>query len=536
MKLKHVVLVLITIIAATNCVTSSEKEDTVASEKSKTEKKQAQEIFSKLHPEFYGRFETGIFDESACEIVAYHAGTKRIFCVNANSGGLIIIDASNPASPTKIKDISFGEGEANSVAVNGDLVAIAVNAANYHETSKKGHVVFTDLDGNIVKEVEAGYLPDMVTFTKDGKYVLAANEGEPSSDYSVDPIGSVTIIKVSDFSTKEITFSETDLKGDVRITGPEGTTVSQDIEPEYITVSPDGRKAFVACQENNAIARIDITTATLDGVFALGYKDHNIKGNGMDFAKDGEIKIENRPTLGMYMPDSVASFEADGKTYVVTANEGDDREYGDYEDATKVKKIELDPVAFSAEDIEWFKHSSLRVSKVNGDENGDSKFEKLYTFGGRSFTIFDEDMNLVFDSGDQFERTIAELHPETFGCSNTNLELESRIEKKSIEPEALTVGKIGEKTYAFIGLERDGGIMIYDITTPKESAFITYLSSRKYDAVVNADMEYDDTSTANTGDLAPEGMAFVPAENSPTGKALLIVGNEVSGTVSIYQM
>ena len=93
------------------------------------------------------------------------------------------------------------------------------------------------------------------------------------------------------------------------------------------------------------------------------------------------------------------------------------------------------------------------------------------------------------------------------------------------------MGTIGEKTFAFIGLERMGGIMVYDVTDPAAPVFVDYYNSR-------SDWSTEDVESVagSAGDLGPEGLKFVPAAQSPNGQPLLIVGNEVSGTTSVYDL
>ena len=44
------------------------------------------------------------------------------------------------------------------------------------------------------------------------------------------------------------------------------------------------------------------------------------------------------------------------------------------------------------------------------------------------------------------------------------------------------------------------------------------------------------TVLATAGDLGPEGLVFIPAAQSPNGRPLLVVGNEVSGTTAVLQL
>ncbi|MGK7886093.1 MAG: choice-of-anchor I family protein, partial [Crocosphaera sp.] len=312
-------------------------------------------------------------------------------------------------------------------------------------------------------------------------------------------------------------------------------SASRDFEPEYIAVSPDGDTAFVTLQENNAFAVVDIATAMVTDVLPLGFKDHSLPGNGLDASdRDGEINIQNLPVFGMYQPDTIASYKVGEETYYVTANEGDARvrpsdddvlpepndEEGDvFNEEDRAKDLTLDPTAFpDAATLQTDEVlGRLNVTNTLGDTDGDGDFDELYAFGSRSFSIWNSDGQLVFDSGDDFEQITAALFPDIFNANRTG-GFESRSDNKGPEPEGVTVGMIGDRFYAFIGLERIGGFMTYDVTDPLNPLFIKYVN---------------DTAL---GDLSPEGLLFIPAEDSPNGDSLLVLTNEESGNTSIYSV
>ncbi|RZM74914.1 bifunctional metallophosphatase/5'-nucleotidase [Leptolyngbya iicbica LK] len=483
-----------------------------------------------------GTYETGAFDEGAAEINAFDPDSDRLFVVNSNAVTIDILDVSDPSNPTLINQIDatqFGAG-ANSVAVKNGIVAVAIE----NETvTDNGKVVFFDADGNFLNEVEVGALPDMVTFTPDGSKVLVANEGEP--DDGVNPEGSVSIIDISS-GVASATVATADFKafdGQEDALRAEGVRIfpgidfSKDAEPEYITVSPDGTQAFVSLQENNAFAVIDLATKQVTDVVGLGYKDYSLPGNGIDASdRDDAINIQNYPVFGMYMPDAIASYEVGGMTYVVTANEGDARD----EDA-RVADLVLDPVAFpNAAELQADEVlGRLEVSTIDGDIDGDGDYDALYAYGARSFTIFDTAGNVIFDSGDQFEQITASLFPDFFNSTNDeNGSFDSRSDAKGPEPEGVVIGEVDGSIYAFIGLERIGGVMVYDITDPTNAEFVQYINNR--DFTVDAQLGDGSTNPA-VGDLGPEGLTFIAAADSPTGEALLAVSNEISGTTSLFE-
>jgi hypothetical protein len=246
--------------------------------------------YSSISLEHIGNFETGIFDEAAAEIVAFDPGTKRLVFVNANDATLEVLDLSDPSNPTELfsLDMTIYGAVANSVAVYDGVMAVAVES---DPAQDPGNVVFLDMDGNFINSVMVGALPDMVAFTPNGKFLLVANEGEPNDDYDVDPEGSVSVINLrpgvaqidqSDVRTASFDrFNMNNLPAGVRVFGP-GASVAQDLEPEYIAISPDSRFAFVSLQENNAMAIVNIKNARVMRLVPFGTKDHMLAGNGMD--------------------------------------------------------------------------------------------------------------------------------------------------------------------------------------------------------------------------------------------------------------
>ncbi|MGB3514706.1 MAG: choice-of-anchor I family protein [Microcoleaceae cyanobacterium] len=513
-----------------------------------------------------GTFSTGVFDDSGAKITAFDPDNQRLAVVNDDSLALDILNIIDPTNPNLEFSIDLGQfgdfGAVNSVAYTDGIFAVAVENDT---ATNRGEVLFFNPFGDLINQLTVGSLPDMLTFTPDGSKLLVANEGEPSDDYTIDPEGSVSIIDVSggvdgltDADVKFAGFKAFNDKidelreKDVRIFGP-GSTVAQDLEPEYITVSEDGTTAYVTLQENNALGILDLTTNEFTDVVALGFKDYSLPGNGLDASdRDGKINIQNYPVFGIYNPDEIAAYTVGGETYLVTANEGDSREYlfeddeGNEVEAlveeTKVGDVVLDPTAFP--DAEILQQDEilgrLEITNTMGDTDGDGDFDELYAFGGRSFSIWNEKGELVFDSGDDFEQITAELFPEFFNSTNDENNFDNRSDNKGPEPEGVTIGKVGDQTLAFIGLERVGGFMTYDISNPLAPEFITYTNNRDFSVEFDVDEEGDpdptDEQLAAVGDLGPEGLTFISADQSPTGKALLVVANEVSGTTTIYDI
>lgn len=486
------------------------------------------------------------------EIVAFDPASKRIFIANSVAGRIDIVDIATPATPKLIRSVPVATlGGINSIAAKNGLIAAAIEATQKEDDGK---VIFIDTAGVILKEVGVGVLPDHIGFSPDGKFVLTANEGEPLSDYTKDPEGSVSIIDISAGiatlnQSQVTTLGFTQLnplvanyrQAGLRVFGAKtgqagGSTLSQDLEPEYIAFSPDSRTAYVTLQENNAIAAIDLTTkqlATVQGLPALrplGFKDHNKPGNGLDASDQSTgANLANLPVHGVYMPDAIASFTVAGKNYLITANEGDSREYTAYTEVTNIKNIRLEPTVFPDSNDLRLDHLLGRtvVTKASGDLDGDGDYDQIHTLGSRSFSIWDGQGALVWDSGDQLER-ITRDHPtygKMFNASHgTTTVAKNRSDDKGPEPEGVTVAVINKKPYAFIALERIGGVMVYDLSNPLAPKYVTYANNRAFPAN-NA-----------TDDLGSEGIVFISDKESPTGQPLVLLANEISNSVSIFQV
>jgi len=463
-----------------------------------------------------GTYDTGIFDEAAAEIVAYDQASQRLFFTNANDMSISILDISTPTNPTKVSDIAMSTygGDVNSVAVQNGIVAVAIAA---EDKTANGAVIFFDTDGNYLNQVSAGALPDMVTFNRAGTKVLVANEGEPNDDYTIDPEGSVTIINISNgvVNANPVTIpmsAYTDINGlrnaNIRIFGP-NATVGQDLEPEYITVSEDDKTAYVVCQENNTVVKIDLMTDYIQSIHSLGYKNYYQVGNEIDASDKNEaIDIRPWPVLGMYQPDAIKAVTIGGKNYFVTANEGDARDYDGYSEEVRVKDLVLDPTVYpNATELQKDENlGRLKTTTALGDIDGDGDVDQIYSYGARSFSIWDDNANLVFDSGSDFVKRLQDLEGENY--------VKNRSDDKGSEPEAIEIAKIGDKTYALIGLERQSGIFVYDISTPTSPSYVSYVR--------------------NETDIAPEDIVFIAGAESPNGQNLVVTANEVSGTITIF--
>ncbi|WP_316789548.1 choice-of-anchor I family protein [Pedobacter frigoris] len=481
-------------------------------------------------PEFFVNEDAATFSEigsydvgeiGAAEISAFDPATNKLFVVKNENEGLAnqlnqieVIDFSNPTAMKSIGSIamkSFG-GAVNSVAVHGGKLAAAIQSDNKQANGKVA--VFKTSDQSKIAEITVGALPDMVTFSPDGKYIMTANEGEPSADYTNDPSGTVSIISVdNNYAVTTIDFSSMAnqqaalMQKGFRIFGP-GLNFVKDIEPEYITISADSKTAWVTLQENNAIAKIDIASKTITNIFPLGFKDYNLAGNEIDPSDDDKKYLAAKwPVKGIYMPDAVAVLESNGTPYLFTANEGDSREYDAFVEMKRVKDktITLDPAVFpNATDLKKDGQlGRLNITTTLGDANGDGIFDALYSLGSRSFSVWNGNTGVqVFDSKNELDIKVNEASAYDDG----------RSDDKSVEPEGITIGNVGHKKVAFVGMERVDAVAVYDVTTPTSPVFLQLFKC---------------------GD-APEGVLFIPAKDSPTKKSLLVVSSENDGVIKVF--
>jgi hypothetical protein len=501
-----------------------------------------------------------------------------LFVTNGATNQIDIVDISDPTYPEKVKSIDLaakGVIGIQSVAAKDGLVAIATSLVS---TQSNGKIFFADTNGKLVKGaesgIEVGALPDHVVFSPDGRYVMSANEGEPKSycltdgklPTTTDPYGSISIIDVSGSVPSAATTLNFEAYNDRagaltfqggRVFGPNATT-AQDLEPEYITFSPDSKYAYVTLQENNAIATIDVATKAILEISGLGYKNHSVAGKGLDAINDGTATVANQNVQGMYLPDAIASLKgADGTNYVVTANEGDSRSYPCVLGGTDTTKIEDEDAKISSI-FDSTDTAITAVSKAVGSlvvtpfapataraiaVTGSTKVKTAYSFGTRSFSVWRpanvegvDTMEQMWDSGDFLETLVAKENAAGYNSdwNTTNGSpnaLESRSTKKGPEVEGVAVGSAYGTQWIVVGMERDGGIALFDGNDPLKPVFVDYINTsvREGNLIAGKAM-----STA--GDVSPEGIMFVSPEDSPTGSALVIVSYELSGTVGIYEI
>ncbi len=470
------------------------------------------------------------------EIVAFDPGSDRFFVTSGD--GLQVLSVDENLNMTLLGVVELGTNDITSVAVSNGLVAVAVASDPKQDPGtvfilEAGALVSQSM---IINSVAVGALPDMVTFTPDGTKILTANEGERTEVDDVedgatlvDPEGSISIIDLTQGSLLPVTTATFTAFNDqidslvaeglrtfAGTPGNEMLTLAQDLEPEYIAISPDGTEATITLQEANAVAILDIEAGEITDIQPLGLKP--FENLNFDFSdRDDEVNLggfDAANVFGQFMPDTIASFVGgDGATYYVIANEGDARD--DFFDGPdgRVDDLNLDPTTFpdagSLQNDENLGRLEVTIQEgLNGDTDGDGDIDQILAYGGRSFSILNEDGVIIYDSGSHIEEFAAsqgEFISDDF--PNTGVLDDGRSDAKGPEPEAITTGVFGDSVLAFVGLERGGGgIMVYDVTDPANVTFVSYLRA------------------PNT--LAPEGLVYVPADDSPTGQPILAVASE----------
>lgn len=462
--------------------------------------------------------------QGAAEISAYDHSTKKLFVVNNSAGNnrIEVVDLTNPASPVVTGNINIATygGLVNSVDVSNGTLAAAIEAIP--KTNNGKVLLFKTTNYSVLANVTVGALPDMVTFSPDGNFILTANEGEPNEANTIDPVGTVSIISVNenysvtnlDFSGFESRAAQLKTKG-FRIFG-KNASFAQDIEPEYIAVSENSKKAWVTLQENNGMALIDLNSKTITDILPFGFKDYNAPGNTIDASDEGGTNIptlvpvvnfNSWPVYGMYMPDAIAVLPNNNVPFVFTANEGDQREYAGFNETVRVgsSAVTLDPTAFP--NAPFLKQNAnlgrLNITNTLGRTGINGAYTGLYSFGARSFSIWHGlTGELLFDSKDFIDKKAFEMGKYPNG----------RSDDKGSEPEGITTGRVGNKNLLFVGLERANAVMVFDVTNPVKPAYLQWL---------------------NTG-VGPEGLLFLSAEKSPNGKSMLIVSSENDGFIKIF--
>jgi len=466
--------------------------------------------------------------------VQYNRDNQKAYVANGKEGILSVFPMQEDGTlgkeqkinvKTMIPGFTYGDMMGIDIDTVHDRIAVSLQAADY---KSNGQIAILSYDGTLLAYYEAGVQPGMVVFTKDGNKLLSANEGEPRNGYGSgeeDPAGSVTIIDFGQETPQAATvgfasFDSEKLAGKGVLFSKIGGSIlsaEKDLEPEDIVITDDGSKAYVSLQEANAVAVLDLNQNRFTEIKSLGFTDLSKTENAVDVQEDGKYSPKQyKDAYAVRMPDGLALFEQGGKTYLLTANEGSPKEWG-----TKGKDGYFTNDAMknlSATDgTEGNKVHALDSQVTAGLEEG-----KTYLFGGRSFSIFDtEGMELVYDSANEIEKKTAETFGAYFNCSDADNVCDSQSPKSGPEPGTATVGKVGGRTYAFIGLGQIGGIMVYDVTVPNESKFVSYINSRDFSGKV-------------AGDVSPEELDFVLANDAAGKQPMVLAACDGSGTLAGY--
>lgn len=485
-------------------------------------------------------FSNGAEGTNSAEIVAFDPTTDKLYIANSIGAKVDIVDLSNPATPALLNSISITPyGNINSLTVHNGVLACAVENSN---PQLNGNIVFLDQNGVFISQVPVGAMPDMITFNNDYTKVLVACEGEPKSDYSIDPEGSVGIIDITGgypaLTAANVTMvnfqsfngQEASLRSQgIRIFGP-GSSAAQDFEPEYITLSEDNSTAYVSLQENNAMAVIDIATGTVSAIRPLGTMNYANGNSGLDASdQTAGIFIGSVPVKGLFMPDALAHATIGGAEYIFSANEGDAREYTAITEVARLSATSLDA---SIPDQNILKHNQflgrINVTNASGDTDNDGDIDDIHVFGTRSFSIWNAQTGaLVFDSKDLLEQITAN-HPTLSGLFNASNSSGTSVSKnrsddKGPEPEGVSTAFINGNHYLFVSLERVGGVMLFNVDVPSAPVYVGYYNNRSVGA--------------NSGpDRGAEGIIIIKKEDSPTGNDIVILANEISSTLSIFDI
>lgn len=502
--------------------------------------------------------------EGGAEIATFHPASNRIFTTNGVKNSIDIYDISVVTSPRKVGSVSlnpFGN-DVTSVAAGKDVVVAVVSTAETFSASgiptvKNGKLVVFDVNGKVLSSPDVlGVLPDSVTFTPNGEIALVAIEGQPvcakddpattareDQDYAkaVDPVGGVTVVNLTSPTNPVLkfagfdSFNVADMKRIGISLSSVVNSVAKDFEPEFISAI-DNDVAYVTIQEANAIGKLNIQSARFESITrAFESRLERIARDTSD--RDSGAGPRNYSNVvGDSQPDAIAGFKIGSGHYFVTANEGDAREYSCLNDDLRGASLKVDARRFP----DWKNLSAsgalgrAKVNPNNGDRDGDGDIDVIHLRGANSMTMYRNGVPL-WDSGDLLDQ----IQINAFGVANINgshslsadkLTMnyvgQDRSDDKGSEPEGVAVGKVGERRIAILGLERMSALVLFDITNPSAPIFQEWLQMLPTRATPAKDVKY----------WSPEGVIFVPADKSPSGKALIITSYELSGSLSIHEI
>ena len=502
--------------------------------------------------------------EGSSEIAAFHAGSKRIFATNGVKNSIDIFDISDVANPKKVGSVSLAPygNDVTSVAAGKDVVVAAVLvtetfSATGVPTTPNGKIVVFDTSGKVLSSADIlGVLPDSVTFAPNGTTALVAIEAQPvcakdnpattekeQSDYTKasDPVGGVSVVDLSNPAAPVVKFAGFDqftvaqMKAKGIAVSTVVNNVSKDFEPEFVT-AVDNETAYVTIQEANAIGKLNIQTATFESITRA------FESNVSKVARDTSDKDSGAGprtyanVVGASQPDAIAGFKMGSGNYFITANEGDAREYTCLNDDLRAASLTVDTRRFP----NWTTLKAdaalgrAKVNPTNGDKDGDGDIDTIHLRGSNSMTMYRNGL-AIWDSGDLLDQiqtlafgvaNINGAHSYSKDKATMNYVGQERSDDKGAEPEGVALGMVGDRRIAILGLERMTALAIFDITQPRVPVFQEWLQMLPTTATLTKDVKH----------WSPEGIVFVPADKSPSGKALIITSYELSGSLSIHQI
>lgn len=591
------------------------------------------------------------FGMGAVEKTAWDEGEKYLYTVS-EAGYVNVVDYSSPSSPSvvsafainlkgkKLTDIAVCASARMLFVAHGADDTVSNGRVRFYATARREGAVAPAF----LKEVVTGPLPDMIAPNGDCTMLAVANEGEgkySSATGLTDPPGSVSIVKdLTAASPTVVSVSLASLGSDEELiakgvhlplskkameywddhsaiaadlnfsTARGSYTSAMSLEPEYLGWSASGSKVFVGLQENSAIVTVDVPAAadwaskppSASRIDALGLKDWSESGStaGVDLIADGNCTLKKFPGYKtLRQPDSIAVVSVDGIDYILSANEGDDKEYGDFEEKMKAKdviasdgtvklaKMTVDSAALSnykaQNDLGADSKRRVTIGSASIDYSTPSapKITDMVGFGGRGISIWkpaDAGLTLVWDSGSQMEveqcsaypwahngvqdeefalvngvlynassaglqSTIREMNdPAVDGCADRGdgqagacplgKTIDSRSPKDGAAPEAIVAGVACGRLLAVTATEKQGTAFVYDISeiaSPK-LLYVRHLSpasEKKSPGIAYTAREL--------GEIDPEGMVFLEAAASPSGKPAVLFGGAWSGTVSMWE-
>ncbi|ESP05519.1 hypothetical protein LOTGIDRAFT_152377 [Lottia gigantea] len=501
---------------------------------------------------------------------AYDPNDQIIYVVGEDSYVLHIVDMENPRAPKILMEHRFlqTDGKPRDVEVCNGRVAVSLSSP---VEVYDGHVKFfttydrTTQTFSYQSQLPVGVHPDNIEFTNNCAKLVVANEGvhgkDPFNRFS-DPEGSISIITIptTGSPTERIAgFNQFNSRTDIRHVSsfaPNNdimtATLAQDIEPEYISISSDGKIAFVTLQENNAIAQVDLNSGVVININSLGSKDwSDLQLDTSD--RDGGVHLRSYPIHGLYQPDVIKQFKVGKKTYLVTANEGAVRQYTKEVDGliwsdgvladelgrgNLLNEIAINNATFVNELKTDSRLGRLRVSRIDGTTL--YGLQKIYTYGGRGFSIWEAGSygSPVYDSGDEIEKKNAASLKTIFNTdcaawTNQSPETlrDSTSDNMGPKLNAMDVKSSNGTLFMAVGSETMGSVYLYVVD---KSSITAELQTIKYDGGTG-DLWSDLYDNNMAGNAYISDIRIIPMSQSPTNQTLLYVLGGGSGSIAIYQ-